>query len=106
MNHSEGASVWDSTHNQSRGYGLIRAAAPPTADGNERWQVKFESGQRMSTIQQRYLDLSWIHHDQRVAASGLQQRIVVVVGTHKGKEGVTVKKVGAVLLAGSWRSGC
>lgn len=98
--------MWDYTHNQSRGYGRILAAAPPAADGNQRWRVKFESGQRASTIQQRYLDLSWFHHDQREAASGLEQRILVLVGTHKGKEGVTVKRVGAVLLPGSWWSGC
>jgi hypothetical protein len=113
--------VWDYTHNESRGYGKILAAAPPAADGNLRWKVDFESGQRASAIQQRYLDLSYIHHDQREAPSGLQQRILVVVGKHKGKEGVTVKKVGAVLRAAaglaaskrqavrllcSWCSGC
>ena len=44
----------------------------------------------MTAIQERYLDLSVVHHDHRQAASGLQQRILVVVGTHKGKEGITV----------------
>lgn len=58
----------------------------------------------MTAIQESYLDLSVVHHDHRQAASGLQQRILVVVGTHKGKQGITVKKVGAhvpakVLLA-------
>ena len=50
--------MWDYTHNQARGYGQILAAALLTADGSLRWKVKFESGQRASSVQQRYLDMS------------------------------------------------
>ena len=58
----------------------------------------FPGGRRITSIQQPYLDLSLIHHTQRAAPCGLQQRIVVVVGRHKGKAGTTVKKVSAGLL--------
>ena len=90
-----GASVYDNTHNQSRGFGEIQAATDPAADGTPRWRVLFPGGRRITSIQQPYLDLSLIHHTQREAPCGLQQRIVVVVGSHKGKAGTTVKKVGA-----------
>ena len=65
----------------------------------------FPGGRRITSIQQPYLDLSLIHHTQREAPCGLQQRIVVVVGRHKGKAGTTVKKVSAGLLklaAANW----
>jgi hypothetical protein len=55
--------------------------------------VLFQSRQR---IQQPYLDLSLIQHTQREASCGLQRRIVVVVGKHKGKAGTTVIKVAQV----------
>ena len=103
--HEVGASVYDNTHNQSRGFGEIQAATDPAADGTPRWRVLFPGGRRITSIQQPYLDLSLIHHTQRAAPCGLQQRIVVVVGRHKGKAGTTVKKVSAGLLklaAANW----
>ena len=67
----------------------------------------FTGGQRNTCIQQDYLDLSLIHHSHRQAPSGLQQRVAVMVGKHKGREGTTVKKVGAGgAQAGCRRAGC
>ena len=102
ISHAVGASVYDSTHNQSRGYGEIQAAAPPAENGMPRWKVVFTGGQRNTCIQQDYLDLSLIHHSHRQAPSGLQQRVAVMVGNHKGRKGTTVKKVGG----GRVQAGC
>ena len=92
---SIGASVFDESHKHNRGYGIIKGPGPPGEDGTPRWQVSFERGQRTSAISQHYLCLAHIHHTGRVAPEACGQRIVVMVGPHKGVEGVTVSKVGA-----------
>ena len=85
-----GAAVYDNSHKASRGWGTIKAAAAADpADGTPRWQVQFERGQRTTAIKQSYLALPCMPCSDRVAPAAAGQRIMVVVGEHSGKEGVT-----------------
>lgn len=94
-----GASVYDaSQHGQRRGYGIIDRRAADADDGTRKWYVQWDSaapGSRCTAISETYLRLSHIHHSSRVSPTGLQQPIVVMVGTYKGKAGVTEQKVGS-----------
>lgn len=90
-----GASVYDASHHGAcRGYGFITKAAEPAADGTPRWYVKFERGDRTTAVSEAYLGQCHIDHVGRDPPQSAGQRIVVVVGPHRGKEGVTVAKVG------------
>lgn len=92
-----GASVWDNTHHTCRGYGVICAAGNPADDGTPKWYVEWDNkqeGQRCRAIQETSLQLSLIQHDKRKPPTALGQSIIVLVGTHKGKTGTTVRKVG------------
>lgn len=90
-----GASVYDRSHNNNpRGYGEISRRASPDDNGNPRYYIAFSTGQRITAMKETYLELSHIHHRDRVPATALQQRILVVLGTHKGKSGLTIAKVG------------
>lgn len=94
-----GASVYDrSQHGNCRGYGIIDRAAEPAPDGTQKWFVRWDGaaeGSRCTAISERYLELSHIHHRHRKEPTGLQQPILVMVGSSKGKTGVTEKKVGS-----------
>lgn len=93
-----GASVYDASHHGAsscRGYGRIVGGADIADDGTQRWKVEWEKeGSRIKPIKETYLELSLIDHRRRTPPSGLDQPILVVLGTHKGKTGVTKKKVG------------
>ena len=91
-----------SHHSDCRGYGIITDAAPPAADGTHRWYVKFERGERTTAVKEAYLYLSYIQHVGRDVPQSAGQRIVVMVGPHKGTKGVTVSKVGTCVGKGGW----
>ena len=83
-----GVGVYDKTHKSGRGYGVIESAGECKPDGTPTWTVKFERGQRITTISQTYLQLPIQLHDangwpvdrQQPTAAG--QRVLVVVGHH------------------------
>lgn len=93
-----GASVHDnSKHGNSRGYGVIERAAEEAHDGTPKWYVRWDdapAGSRCTAISETYLELSHIPHHYRKAPKALQQSVVVMYGTYKGKKGKTEKKVG------------
>ena len=91
---SVGASVYDGSHKKSRGYGVIASGA-----GHGRWKVRFAGGQRTTALQESSLHLAHIHNDEREPPSGLQQRIVVVLGPLAGQQGTTQSKAGAAAPA-------
>ena len=94
--------MWDATHAESRGYGELQRPAGPASDGTPKWFVRWDSwgeGQRITAIKQHSLQLSLIHHRQRVAPATLGQRIQVVAGPQQGKSGTAVKKVSGLRLA-------
>ena len=82
--------MYDSTHKAVRGYGLITRQAGYTENGVRKWFVKFERGERETAILETYLDLPAISPPELVAPQAIKQRILVVAGTFKGQEGVTV----------------
>lgn len=89
-----GAAVYDCSHKRSRGYGVIVCAGSPAADGQARWVVDFGGGQqRKRAISETYLELPLLHHCRRSPPSGLQQEVLVVLGMHKSRTGITVRKV-------------
>ncbi|KAL4420068.1 hypothetical protein ABPG77_004333 [Micractinium sp. CCAP 211/92] len=95
--HQPGASVWDQTHHQSRGYGTIKKEGEPADDGTPRWYVDWavkQPGSRETAISERYLALSHVHHTARMPPSGLRQPIVVQFGNLKGHQGKTEQKSG------------
>lgn len=101
-----GASVYDATHKRSRGYGVIVRAGRP-APGSQRWVVKFDhlqpgkmTQQRQTSIAEAYLELPLVHHANRVPPRRLLEDVVVLLGTHKGKTGVTVRKVSRLARMG------
>lgn len=100
--------MFDKSHKKSRGYGTILEAAQPGEDGERKWKVDFEGGQRNTAIAEKYLEVPHIDHRQRQAPTGYNQRIVVMVGTCKGQEGATVSKVGRGLQVqwGRRQAGC
>jgi hypothetical protein len=112
--YERGASVYDASHHTpNRGYGTIVGTADPAPDGSQKWVVEWEGGKgrRACGIQEAYLDLALIPHWQRKAPTGLNQPILVVLGTHKGKTGETKRKVGlgpgSVLTGGyGWHDSC
>lgn len=87
--------MYDSTKKKNRGYGTIIQPASPTPDGQPRWTVKFDGGQRLTAVQESDLQLALINRNELVEPSAVQQRIVVVAGSRIGKKGVTDKKVGS-----------
>ena len=95
-----GASVYDASHHGScRGYGTVVGMSDLADDGMQKWKVKWmKDGTRITAIKETYLELPLIHSCHRVAPSGLNQPILVVLGMHKGKTGVTKKKVGMVVV--------
>lgn len=98
-----GASVYDaSQHGQRRGYGVIDRKAADADDGTRRWYVLWDNaapGSRCTAISETYLWLSHIHHSSRTSPTALQQPIVVMFGTYKGKTGITEQKVGSLGVA-------
>lgn len=95
-----GASVYDRSQAASkRGYGTISEAGDPG-----RWRVAWqEAGLRSCVISEPYLELALVHHSQRVVPTAMKQAVVVVLGTHKGKAGTTIKRVRAGQRAWSAR---
>ena len=89
-----GDSVYDNSHNKSRGYGIISDSAPPGENGIAKWKVDWEGGKRKKAISQKYLERPHIDHRHRVGPTAIGQRIVPMVGQYKGTEGTTVQKVG------------
>ena len=87
------ASVWDASHHTHRGYGTIVGTADAAEDSTPRWRVCFDAGHRVTAIKETSLDLCIMRHQLRQEASGIGQRILVVSGSWKGMEGVTVRKV-------------
>lgn len=85
------------SHEHCRGFGIIERPADPAADGTARWFVYNwdhpRAGGRSKPIKQRYLDLPLVQRHKRVAPKALQQRVLVILGNSKGKEGKTVQKV-------------
>ena len=91
---TKGTRVFDASHKANRGYGIAESWPQLDDDGDLRSQVRFEGGQRATWMKHRYLEVPAIHPDQRQDPTAVQQRVMVVVGPHKNKEGTTVKKVG------------
>ncbi|KAL4425972.1 hypothetical protein ABPG75_009988 [Micractinium tetrahymenae] len=96
----KGATVFDSghdSHEQSRGFGIIERPADPAVDGTPRWFVcdwdHQRAGARSKPIKQTYLELPLVTRHKRVAPKALQQRVLVILGNSKGKEGKTVQKL-------------
>ncbi|KAL4430891.1 hypothetical protein ABPG75_006147 [Micractinium tetrahymenae] len=99
----KGATVFDSghdSHEQSRGFGIIERPADPAVDGTPRWFVcdwdHQRAGARSKPIKQTYLELPLVPRHKRVAPEALQQRVLVILGNSKGKEGKTVQKCGGM----------
>ncbi|KAL4436574.1 hypothetical protein ABPG75_003713 [Micractinium tetrahymenae] len=99
----KGATVFDSghdSHEQSRGFGIIERPADPAVDGTPRWFVcdwdHQRAGARSKPIKQTYLELPLVPRHKRVAPKALQQRVLVILGNSKGKEGKTVQKCGGM----------
>ncbi|KAL4451780.1 hypothetical protein ABPG75_007442 [Micractinium tetrahymenae] len=99
----KGATVFDSghdSHEQSRGFGIIERPADPAVDGTPRWFVcdwdHQRAGARSKPIKQTYLELPLVTRHKRVAPKALQQRVLVILGNSKGKEGKTVQKCGGM----------
>lgn len=86
-----GASVYDRSHSGSnRGYGTITEAVEPG-----KWRVAYGRGSRACASSEPYLELALIRDSARVPPTAMQQPILVVLGTHKGKTGATLKRVRA-----------
>lgn len=89
-----GASVYDLAHHGNcRGFGYITQAADPAPDSTARWSVKWENGQRTTAIKEQYLALPLISHLHRTPPTALEQPVLVVLGSHRGKTGATVRTV-------------
>lgn len=86
-----GASVYDRSHSGSnRGYGTITEAVEPG-----KWRVHWSRGSRACASSEPYLELALIRNSSRVPPTAMQQPILVVLGTHMGKAGTTLKRVRA-----------
>lgn len=91
----KGTYVFDASHKANRGYGVVESPWPELDDdGDERCRVRFEGGVRATMIKCKYLEVPAISPELRQDPTATQQRVLVVVGPHKNKEGATVKKVG------------
>jgi hypothetical protein len=103
-----GASVWDRAHNECRGYGVIQKSANTAPGHTRKWYVAWErkwEGQRCTAILETSLELSHIHHRDRMPPSALEQAVLVVLGRHKGKTGTTHQKVGEQPWLACWPAG-
>lgn len=91
---TKGTPVFDASHKTNRGYGVADSWPEWDEDGDLRSRVRFDGGQRATWIKHRYLEVPAIQPDLRQDPTAVKQRVMVVVGPHKKKEGTTVKKVG------------
>lgn len=97
---TKGSTVGDASHKKSRELGTILGrAAEPGENGQPRWQVAFQGGQRTTAVQQSSLDLAVVHLDNLRQPTALQQRVLVNVGSHRGMQGATKSKVGTMTAA-------
>jgi len=82
-----GTYVFDASHKPNRGYGVIKSGPELGDDGQRRWRVTFDGGQRTTAIMEAYLELPVVPPTLRQDPTALQQRVTVVVGPHKGASG-------------------
>lgn len=83
----------DATHKKSRGLAIVQKEAEPGENGQPRYKLTFQGGQRRTTVQRSGLDLALVHLDHLRQPKALEQRVAVNVGAHQGTQGVTKAKV-------------